>query len=320
MSRRLIFGLLMAVCLLFSCQNKPYAGEPSHFIDSIPPLTSAAIRACPITFPNGRNPPNPIRVGPPVPQRHGNGVLWMDGAGKIVPDPKQWNSDGSLNWKMGWDRGIPGRLEVTGRRLDAPAPPAVGEYDLPGYGRLGFQAGGVHFPSEGCWELTGRVVGPLGEGSLRVVVLVVRLPFRLLEVAWLPGGLSLKDVEVGDWPNAVRVVYGPVVEGRERIWWGWEGGVWSREGEWEEVPVFSWGYGALVVETARRGWQGGPPNPIGPAERLVVRGQPARCIQSPQEDATALLWEEGNFRYRVLQWGLRLGCADLRRVVEGERH
>jgi hypothetical protein len=40
----------------------------------------------------------------------------------------------------------------------------------------------------------------------------------------------------------------------------------------------------------------------------------------PWEDATALLWEEGNFRYRVLQWGLRLGCADLRRVVEGKRH
>ncbi len=314
--RGLIVCLLATACALTSSQRKSFVGDSTRLPPSLPTLTSSALRACPVTSPNGRNPPDPIRVGPPVPERHGNGVLWMDGAGTIAPDPEQWRPDGSLVWKMGWDRGIPGRLEVVGRRLDAPAPPAVGKYDLPGYGMLGFQAGSMYFPSEGCWELTGRVIGPLGEASLRVVVLVVRLPFQPLGVRWLPEGSFLKELEVKDLPGAIREVYIPVVQEQERLWWGREG-VWSREGGWVEAPVFSRGYGVLVVETARRGWQGGPPNPIGPTERLLVRGQPARCIQSPPEDATALLWEEGNFRYRVLQWGLRLGCADLRRVVEG---
>jgi len=321
--------LLLASVLVGSCvpiaqrsASSP-AGLPSPAPSSFPPLTPAAIRACPVTPPNGRNPPSPIRVGAPTPHGHGNGVLWtwLNGTGgKILPAPDQWNPDGSLDWKTGWFRGIHGRLEVTGRRLDAPAPPAVGNFDLPGYGTRGLQIGVLHFPGEGCWEILGRLSGPQGQAQLRFVVLLLRPPFPTLRVAWLPPGLNLQDIEVEDYPDALREVFRPLVEGRERIWWGWEGGVWSREGEWEEVPVFSWGYGALVVETARRGWQGGPPNPIGPAERLLVRGQPARCIQSSQEDATALLWEEGNFRYRVLQWGLRLGCADLRRVVEGERH
>lgn len=45
---------------------------------------------------------------------------------------------------------------VTGRRLDAPAPPL--RADVPaGYGRTGFQASGVSFRTEGCWEVTGKV-------------------------------------------------------------------------------------------------------------------------------------------------------------------
>jgi hypothetical protein len=38
-----------------------------------------------------------------------------------------------------------------------------------GYGDSGFQATGIIFPTEGCWEVTGRV----GEASLTFVTLVI---------------------------------------------------------------------------------------------------------------------------------------------------
>ncbi len=50
-----------------------------------------------------------------------------------------------------------------------PAPPL--RADIPeGYGLSGFQASGVIFPTEGCWEVTGRV----GNVSLTFVTLVVK--------------------------------------------------------------------------------------------------------------------------------------------------
>jgi hypothetical protein len=44
----------------------------------------------------------------------------------------------------------------SGRRLDAPAPPARAPAP-DGYGDTGFQASGVDFPTEGCWEVTGTL-------------------------------------------------------------------------------------------------------------------------------------------------------------------
>jgi hypothetical protein len=47
-----------------------------------------------------------------------------------------------------------GSLTISGRRLDAPAPPL--EAVIPsGYGGTGFQASALIFPTEGCWEVTG---------------------------------------------------------------------------------------------------------------------------------------------------------------------
>ena len=60
---------------------------------------------------------------------------------------------------------------MEGRRLDAPAPPL--RVDVPGgYGRSGFQASGLTFPAEGCWEVIGRVPGQ----GLRFIVHVDAVP------------------------------------------------------------------------------------------------------------------------------------------------
>lgn len=79
--------------------------------------------------------------------------------------------DGSLSMKWSWWRAANGQLTIEGRRLDdinAPPPGAV----IPGgYGDTGFQPGGLIFPTEGCWEVTGRV----GNSTLTFVVYVAKV-------------------------------------------------------------------------------------------------------------------------------------------------
>jgi hypothetical protein len=69
--------------------------------------------------------------------------------------------------KMGWFRpaGVP--LEISGRRLDGQAPIAYA--DVPCCYPTRFQATGVYFPTEGCWEVTARA----GESQLTFVVWVL---------------------------------------------------------------------------------------------------------------------------------------------------
>jgi hypothetical protein len=50
---------------------------------------------------------------------------------------------------------VRGRLHITGRRIDAEAPPLRSH--VPDYGLTGFQSTAVTFPTVGCWEVTGRV-------------------------------------------------------------------------------------------------------------------------------------------------------------------
>jgi len=71
--------------------------------------------------------------------------------------------------KFPWWRMVRGRLQITGRRLDAPAPPLLA-YVPDGYGPIGFQATGVKFPTEGCWEVTGTV----GQANLTFVTFVIK--------------------------------------------------------------------------------------------------------------------------------------------------
>jgi hypothetical protein len=73
-------------------------------------------------------------------------------------------SDGRLSIKLPWWRGVTGVLTIEGRRLNGD-----GEFSAhvpDGYGDSGFQATGVYFSSEGCWEVLGHV----GSAELKFVV------------------------------------------------------------------------------------------------------------------------------------------------------
>jgi len=104
---------------------------------------------------------------------YGNDGLWVGGLGDggvIDARPVFVADDGSIGWKLGWWRAVRGTLEISGRRLDAEAPPLAARVP-DGYGSIDFQASGVSFPSEGCWEITGRV----GDAQVTFVTYVIDL-------------------------------------------------------------------------------------------------------------------------------------------------
>src|ERR1700730_6808031 len=132
---------------------------------------SADTSACLVTKANG-NPPPGLQ---PIALFYGNGALWTvlwpdgtvvfrpGGSGFVLPD-------GSLSMKFPWWRGVRRKLTIQGRRLDATAPPLRAEI---GKGNVdtGFSATAIIFPTEGCWQVTGKV----GRASLTFVTRVVKV-------------------------------------------------------------------------------------------------------------------------------------------------
>jgi hypothetical protein len=146
--------------------------QPTDSLGSLSPPQETA-RECPVTVPTRASIPGhraDVLFG--ADRSYGNGRLWVGGLGDggVIRAGQDFVApDGSVRWKLGWWREVPGRLEISGRLLDDPAPPLRAVVPA-GYGELGFQSSGVSFPSEGCWKLTGRV----GSTVLTFVVSVVR--------------------------------------------------------------------------------------------------------------------------------------------------
>lgn len=159
----------------------PPAGPSSVAVSSSAPseapaaslsgLTLADAASCPVTEPR----PAPDNVGNLFGEdaAFGTADLWVGGLGEkgiILADDRFVEADGSIGWKLGWWRFVAGTLTITGRRLDAGAPPLRGVAG-DGYGSTGFQASGVYFPTEGCWEVTGTV----GDSNLTFITFVLRM-------------------------------------------------------------------------------------------------------------------------------------------------
>lgn len=95
-------------------------------------------------------------------------VIPPDSKFKFIPDgPGFIDHDGAPGIKMGWWRiGRGKQLVITGRRIDALAPP-LRAYIPAGYPEH-FQASYVVFPTPGCWE----IVASIGEQRLTIVLAV----------------------------------------------------------------------------------------------------------------------------------------------------
>jgi hypothetical protein len=139
------------------------------------------LKDCPVTKPNGSMPAGEPQSGKCA-GCYGNGALWtvLWPEGKVVFRPGGSGfvePDGSLSMKFPWwraGRAGYGKFTIEGRRLDEPGPP-LRAYIPDGYtnaqGYSGFQATALIFPTEGCWEVTGRA----GQDSLTFVTQVVRV-------------------------------------------------------------------------------------------------------------------------------------------------
>ena len=163
-----------ALMLIFVGTLWPPGSLPSTPGGSASPTASVApgIVNCPTTQPG----PVPADIGDQLfgsGSAYGNDDLWVGGLGDggvIDARPVFVAEDGSIGWKLGWWRDVSGTLVITGRRLDADAPPL--EASVPdGYGSTGFQASGLNFPTDGCWEVTGRV----GDAQLTFVTYAIDL-------------------------------------------------------------------------------------------------------------------------------------------------
>ena len=181
---RLVSTVLLAASVIAACASpdpsptqpiaSPMAPRDSPALVSrsaspspLASVTLADADDCPVTQTTSAPPEIGERLFGSV-SAYGNDDLWAGGLGEngIYAVPADYpGPDGTIGIKIGWWRNVPGSVVISGRRLDAPAPPLSGK-GSDGYGTLGFQASGVDFPSEGCWEVTGAI----GESTLSFVM------------------------------------------------------------------------------------------------------------------------------------------------------
>jgi WD40 repeat protein len=122
---------------------------------------SGDVYDCPLTVPGSERPSDPTS--------HSFGAYWFKSADGLI-----WASPGAHlhvgGNKVGWSRPAGAELQVSGRRLDVDSPPMTA--DLPCCYPDHFQASGLYFPTEGCWEVTARA----GASDLKFVVRVGPAP------------------------------------------------------------------------------------------------------------------------------------------------
>ena len=171
-SRTDVLGLALVSVIFAACTSSTASGppgSPSAVISgtwppttSLAPVSMADARDCPVTIPKG-NAPSAGRYG----NTQLSVTLWPHGV--ITAGRDYVTRRGEIRMKFPWWRGVRGRLRIIGHRIDASAP--LLRTQVPhGYGPTGFQASGVIFPTEGCWEVTGTV----GSTRLSFVTFVIK--------------------------------------------------------------------------------------------------------------------------------------------------
>lgn len=143
-------AIFLAAC---TASSTPELGRPT------PPRTpedgpSAAV--CAVTEPEWAKPPEDAAVQDPpaFDYYYVNRDRSMWASAWWVGQPERdlrWSEEGV---KVGWFRPAGAALQITGRRLDAEAPPLRSEASCCYPTR--FQASDLYFPTPGCWQVTAR--------------------------------------------------------------------------------------------------------------------------------------------------------------------
>jgi hypothetical protein len=160
MLHRLLSTLLLA--LLIACSSTTVAPVPmtdpggSPPTPVVSPAQTASAAACSVSEPVWVKPPeDPAVQGSP-----GFGYYYVNKDSSIWASA-WWTGEeentlrvSEQGIKIGWFRPAGAELEITGRRLDGQAPPLEAHASCCYPTR--FQASGLYFPTQGCWEVTAR--------------------------------------------------------------------------------------------------------------------------------------------------------------------
>ena len=169
--RMLTAGAALSTVLMGCARQSQASPTPTPARQSVA-APAAGPEQCPVTIPKA----TVHLANGAAPRHHGNGALWTglptdDGIDRGgVPDP-----DGSTSQRyLWWTAGTEGGLAIEGRRLDTAVAaqlraridsgvPDTPFADVPDGS---FWSSSINFPTEGCWQVTGRV----GTASLTFVV------------------------------------------------------------------------------------------------------------------------------------------------------
>ena len=146
------------------------------------PATNGVPSSCPVTKPYQTSlfvPPSPYEA------KAGAGSFWFgtDRLWTVLPADGTWTlghytpSDPTFRqklfwWRQGYDwrtEPLP-KLTITGRRLDAQAAPLKADRANTVSSQPAAMVVGINFPTNGCWEVTGRY----GDNTLTFVVWIAK--------------------------------------------------------------------------------------------------------------------------------------------------
>ena len=146
-----IFYLFMSIILTACMVNDTTNLNTSSLSSTV----STSTDVCHITEPVWVKPPDDSAVsGSP---EHGDYFVNKDRsiwASAWWTKTEGYHQAGEEGIKVGWFRPAGASLEITGQRIDGQAPPL--EAHIPCCYPTQFQATGLIFPTEGCWEVTAK--------------------------------------------------------------------------------------------------------------------------------------------------------------------
>ena len=120
------------------------------------PAESTSASVCPVTEPVWAKPPDDdaVQNAPGFGYYFVNQDRSMWASAWWTGEAEHYLRASEEGVKVGWFRPAGAVLEITGQRLDAQAPPL--EAHVPCCYPTRFQATGLIFPAEGCWEVTAK--------------------------------------------------------------------------------------------------------------------------------------------------------------------
>jgi len=167
-TRMIVVAVLTSIALIGCTAINTMDSGTSPLTPIASPAESTSASACPLTEPVWAKPPDDAAV-----QGSPEFGYYFVNEDRSIWASAWWTGQKEYRLrateegvKTGWFRPAGAALEITGQRMDAQAPPLHAH--IPCCYPTRFQATGLFFPTEGCWEVRAKAA----ESALAFVVWV----------------------------------------------------------------------------------------------------------------------------------------------------